>query len=62
MPVVNIKILDGRTVAQKKMLVEKMTDAILESIDTERDHISIFIEEVKRSNHALGGVLISEEE
>jgi len=61
MPVVNIKILDGRTMKQKKMLVEKVTDAVLESIDTERDHVSIFIEEVKRCHHSIGGVLISED-
>lgn len=56
MPVVTIKMLEGRTDDQKKALVEKVTDAIVETINAKPEAVSIVIEEMSKSNYATGGV------
>lgn len=56
MPIVTIKMLEGRTDDQKRDLVEKVTAAISESVDAPKENISIIIEEMQKSHYAIGGV------
>lgn len=57
MPMVQIEMFEGRTVEQKRMLVKKVTDAIVESINTAPENVKIVIREMKRENHAIAGKL-----
>jgi len=57
MPMVQIEMFEGRTVEQKRMLVKKVTDAIVESINTAPENVKIVIREMKRENHAVAGIL-----
>jgi len=56
MPIVTIKMIEGRTDDQKRDLVEKVTVAISESVDAPKENISIIIEEMQKSHYAIGGV------
>ncbi|MGE7917334.1 2-hydroxymuconate tautomerase [Viridibacillus sp. NPDC093762] len=56
MPIVTIKMIEGRTDDQKRDLVEKVTAAISESVDAPKENISIIIEEMQKSHFAVGGV------
>lgn len=56
MPIVTIKMLEGRTDDQKRDLVEKVTAAISESVDAPKENVSIIIEEMQKSHYAIGGV------
>jgi 4-oxalocrotonate tautomerase len=56
MPIVTIKMLEGRTDDQKRDLVEKVTAAISKSVDAPKENISIIIEEMQKSHYAIGGV------
>ncbi|ETT87249.1 2-hydroxymuconate tautomerase [Viridibacillus sp. FSL R5-0477] len=56
MPIVTIKMIEGRTDDQKRDLVEKVTAAISESVDAPKENISIIIEEMQKSHFAIGGV------
>ncbi|MGE7835865.1 2-hydroxymuconate tautomerase [Viridibacillus arvi] len=56
MPIVTIKMLEGRTDDQKRDLVEKVTAAISESVNAPKENISIIIEEMQKSHYAIGGV------
>jgi len=57
MPLVQIEMFEGRTVEQKRMLVKKVTDAIVESINTAPENVKIVIREMSRENHAVAGKL-----
>lgn len=57
MPVVNIKLVAGRTVEQKRALVKDVTDAIVKSIGVPEAAVWISIEDMPAENFAQGGVL-----
>lgn len=57
MPIVQIDFFEGRTVEQKRALVEKVTKAIVESVDCPESAVSIIIREMKKENYALAGKL-----
>ncbi|MBC7704257.1 MAG: 4-oxalocrotonate tautomerase [Rhodoferax sp.] len=60
MPTYHIEMLEGRTVAQKKKLVEEITRVTVEVLGGSADTIDILITDVKRENWATGGKLWSE--
>jgi 4-oxalocrotonate tautomerase len=61
MPVVTIKMIEGRTDDQKRNLVEKVTAAISESVDAPKENITIIIEEMQKAHFAIGGVRKSDQ-
>ena len=60
MPVVNVKIVQGRTVEQKRNLVAAVTDAVAKTIDVRPEAVWVLIEEYERENWATGGELRSD--
>ena len=61
MPIVQIELLEGRTVAQKRSLVEKVTEAIMESIGAPAEKVTIIIRDMPKENYAKAGKLASDE-
>ena len=57
MPIVNIKIVEGRSVEQKRALAKNVTRAVAESIGVPESAIWISIEDLKAENLAQGGEL-----
>ncbi|WP_425802149.1 2-hydroxymuconate tautomerase [Desulfitobacterium sp. Sab5] len=57
MPIVQIELLEGRTYEQKKAMVEKVTEAIMETAGAARENISIIIREMNKENYATAGQL-----
>lgn len=57
MPLITIQMIEGRDVAAKRRLVENVSKAVLDSIDTKLEDIRIVIEDMKRENYARGGEL-----
>ena len=60
MPIVQIEMFEGRTLEQKRALVEKVTEAICETVNTSKDNVSIIIREMSKENYSKGGVLFSD--
>ena len=60
MPIVTIKLIEGRTEEQKKALVEKVTEAIVESVNVKPEAVAIVLEEMAKNHYATGGVRISD--
>ncbi|NEU30454.1 2-hydroxymuconate tautomerase family protein [bacterium LRH843] len=56
MPIVTVKLLEGRTDDQKRALIEKVTDAVIETAVCDRDRVSVVIEEMKLTDFGKGGV------
>ena len=60
MPLITVKMLDGRTQEQKRELAKALTDAMVETCGAQREGTSVVIEEVTREHWAVGGVLVAD--
>jgi 4-oxalocrotonate tautomerase len=60
MPTYHVEMLEGRTIEQKKKLVEAITRVTVEVLGGTADMVDILITDVKRENWASGGILWSE--
>lgn len=60
MPLVNIKLLEGRTVEQKREMVEKVTQAVVESTGASSESVLIVIEDMPKHHFAKAGTLMSD--
>lgn len=60
MPEIVVYAVKGRTPAQKKALMQKITDAVIESFEVPRDKVVVQIVESEPDNKSRGGVLYSE--
>lgn len=56
MPIITVKMLEGRSDEQKKALVEKVTEAVVETTGAAKEAVAIVIEEMPKTNYATGGV------
>lgn len=57
MPIVQIDLIEGRTLEQKRILAEKVTKAIVESLNCPETAVSIIMREMKTDNFAKAGKL-----
>lgn len=60
MPTYHVEMLEGRTLAQKKKLVEEITRVSVEVLGGSPESVDILITDVKRENWATGGRLWTE--
>ncbi len=60
MPSIQITMLKGRTIEQKRKLVERITDVMVEEAKTAKDGVVVTILEVEREDYARGGVLMAD--
>jgi 4-oxalocrotonate tautomerase len=60
MPYVTVKMLEGRTDDQKRALVEKVTEAVVETTGAPIEAVTVFIEEMPKNHYAVAGVRISD--
>ncbi|MBO5918531.1 MAG: 2-hydroxymuconate tautomerase family protein [Oscillospiraceae bacterium] len=58
MPRVTVQMFEGRTMAQKRALVAKVTDAVVETCGVTAEHVTVVIDEMKKEHYAQGGKLI----
>ena len=61
MPIVNIKLIEGRTDEQLKALVKEVTDAVEKTTNADRNAISVVLEEMKPNHYGVGGVIKSDQ-
>ncbi|WP_078593459.1 2-hydroxymuconate tautomerase [Evansella clarkii] len=60
MPIVTVKLLEGRSDDQKRQLVEKVTDAVVETTNASPEKVSVIIEEMSPSHFGTGGKRVSD--
>jgi 4-oxalocrotonate tautomerase len=56
MPFAQINILEGRTEEQKRAVIEKVTQALMEALDAPQQTVRVMINEVPKTNWGIGGV------
>jgi 4-oxalocrotonate tautomerase len=57
MPIVVVKIVEGRSLEQKRELVEGITDTLVDTIHCKRENVHVLIEEMDTLNWGVGGSL-----
>jgi len=57
MPILQVELLKGRTVEQKREMVRKITDAVTETLNCPKEVVSIIIREMELENFAKAGIL-----
>ncbi len=60
MPTYHVEMMEGRTLEQKKQLVEATTRVSVEILGGTPDAVDILITDIKRENWATGGKLWTE--
>lgn len=60
MPLVTIKMFEGRDIEQKRGLVKDVTEAICKNVGCPETAVQIDIVELKQENIAQGGKLFSD--
>lgn len=62
MPNLNVYLTEGFTSQQKKALLQRMTDAVVDSISAPRASVRIFLIELAKSQICVGGRMLDEHE
>lgn len=57
MPIITIKIAKGRTIDQKRKLVDRITESVVSTLDVRPEWVTVLIEELERENWSTGGEL-----
>lgn len=57
MPFLNIQLMKGRTVEQKRKLVESVTKAVCDSVDVAPEKVRIVLADIEVENYAIAGKL-----
>lgn len=57
MPIVQVELLEGRTVEQKRAMVKEVTDAICKTLSVKPDAVTIIVRDMEFHNFAKAGVL-----
>lgn len=60
MPFAQIYMLEGRTEAQKKAVIEKVTQALVEAVDAPIANVRVWIQDVPKENWGIAGVSAKE--
>lgn len=61
MPIVQIELLEGRNVEQKRAMARKVTEAIVETLNCKPEAVKIIMRELKTEHLATAGVLKCDE-
>lgn len=56
MPLAHIYIMEGRTVDQKRAIIEKVTQALHEAVGAPKENVRVVIQEVPKNNWGIAGV------
>ena len=62
MPIIEVSMFEGRTLDQKRELVAKMTDVVVETLNVKPQAVRVLIREMKKENWAIAGQLKCDEQ
>ena len=60
MPVITIRLLEGRTLEQKRELTQVISEAVSRIAKTPLDGVHVIFEDIPRVNWGRGGVLFAD--
>ncbi|MGE5525425.1 MAG: tautomerase family protein [Rhodospirillaceae bacterium] len=60
MPIAQLYIAEGRSEAQKKQLIEKVTQAFVDALGTPADSVWITVQDVPKTQWGIGGKTLAD--
>ncbi len=57
MPIVEVHVLEGKTVEQKRAMVKAVTEAICKTFEVTPDRVRIIIDDMKHHDFSIAGEL-----
>lgn len=60
MPFAQIYIIEGRSPEQKKAVIEKVTQALVEAVGAPKENVRVWIQDVPKENWGISGVSAKE--
>ena len=60
MPIITIQMLEGRSKKQKRNLIEKVTESVVETLDAPPETVRIIINEMNPDHYGVGGLPVNE--
>ncbi|XGB16942.1 4-oxalocrotonate tautomerase family protein [Comamonas thiooxydans] len=60
MPFAQIYMIEGRSEEQKKAVIEKVTQALVEAVDAPAANVRVWIHDVPKENWGIAGVSAKE--
>jgi 4-oxalocrotonate tautomerase len=60
MPLVQITMLSGRTVEQKRKLAQRITDVMVEEAGAKKEAVVVAFHELSKESYASGGLLMAD--
>jgi 4-oxalocrotonate tautomerase len=60
MPTIRVDLMEGRTVEQKKQLVQALTEAVVKTLGGSPESVDVLLYDIKPHDWATGGVQWSE--
>jgi 4-oxalocrotonate tautomerase len=60
MPTIRVEMLEGRTPEQKKEFVKAVTEAAVKTLGAKPEVVTVLLFDIKRSDWATAGVLMSD--
>jgi 4-oxalocrotonate tautomerase len=55
MPFAQIYLLEGRTEEQKRAVIEKVTEALVEAVGAPKENVRVLIHDVPKENWGIAG-------
>ena len=60
MPLVQVTMLSGRTVEQKRKIAQRLTEVMVEEAGARKEAVVVTFVEVSKESYASGGLLIAD--
>ncbi len=60
MPFAQIYLMEGRTEEQKRALIAKVTEAIVEALGAPKENVRVWLHDVPKENWGIAGVSAKE--
>ncbi len=61
MPIVQIHMLEGRSLEKKRELVDKISRVVMDTLGAKPEKVRVILSEMKHDNFAIGGILHCDE-
>jgi len=62
MPFITVKLIEGRTLDQKRQIVSGITKVVAEACNITEDRVYLFIEDLSREEYGRGGLLLCDKD
>jgi 4-oxalocrotonate tautomerase len=60
MPIIEVHLLEGRSVAQKRAMISEITQAVVRALGVNPESVRILIDEMQAEHFAVGGLSAGE--